>query len=245
MDFLTLSTADRIMRCYATILLRPASKAVVLVGFFVLFINCAISASKFTEEFNFKEALPRDSYTLDYANVAEGSSDTGLSVEPLVYFRYVDFESIDVRQQMRAFVSELAESEFFDGHPDLFWLDYFELYLTINRKTQNMTFNEQIQDFLSNKVYADLFGASLGIDEDGNVIGSRVRMRMIVDTEDANDQTAALVEQRTISQSQPINQGRPDDLAFFCYDGMSPHLFHWQYLTSNPFYRCFQAMGIS
>lgn len=214
-----LDTADRFMRWYASVLLQPISKGIVLVGFFVLFVSCAISASKFTEEFNFKEALPRDSYVLDYANVVEGSSDRGLSVEPLVYFRYVDFSSADTRQQMRSFVTELAESEYFDGRPELFWLDFFELHLTTSRHTQNMTFNEQIQDFLSFKVYSDLFGSSLGIDEDGNLIGSRVRMRMVVDTEDAKDQIAALEEQRKISLEQPINRERPDDLAFFCYDG--------------------------
>jgi hypothetical protein len=182
------SSADRIMGWYAIFLLQPFVKAVVMVGFLALFIACGMSATKFTEEFNFKEALPRDSYVLDYAVVYEGSSDLG-RVEPNVYFRYVDFNDTDVRRQMRAYLKDLAASPHFEGPPEAFWLDFFEWH--VGSLPANMTFNEQMRDFLSVQIYKDLFGSSLGTNDDGDVIASRVRMRMVV------------------------------DVAFFCYDGES------------------------
>jgi hypothetical protein len=210
--------ADRIMGWYAIFLLQPFVKAVVVVGFLALFIACGMSATKFTEEFNFKEALPRDSYVLDYAVVYEGSSDLG-RVEPNVYFRYVDFNDTDVRRQMRAYLKDLAASPHFEGPPEAFWLDFFEWH--VGSLPANMTFNEQMRDFLSVQIYKDLFGSSLGTNDNGDVIASRVRMRMVVDVEDARDQVRALNEQERISKAQPINRDRPDDLAFFCYDGES------------------------
>jgi Patched family len=212
------------MGCYAVILLQPIVKVMVVVGFAGLFVACAISATKFSEEFNFKEALPRNSYVFHYANVLDESSDTG-RIEPNVYFRYVDFNDTDVRQQMRAYIKDLAESPYFEGPPEVFWLDYFEWH--VRSLPANMTFKEQIQDFLSVKIYNDLFGQSISMNNESDVIASRVRMRMVVDTEDTKDQLRAFKEQERISKAQPINQDRPDDLAFFCYDGV------YLFLTSN------------
>ena len=51
--------AGRIMVWYANILLRPWVKLVVVVGFVVLTVTAALSASKLTQAFEAKDVLPR------------------------------------------------------------------------------------------------------------------------------------------------------------------------------------------
>jgi predicted RND superfamily exporter protein len=200
---------------YASIILQPITQAIVIIGFVALFVASAISASKLTEEFNFKDALPRDSYILDFTEAYSKTTSTGL-IEPYVYFRYVDFGP-DTRVQMRNYLSELANSSIFAGPPRLFWLDFFELSAG---SVPDLNFTAQMDHFLSNEMYAYLFARDISRDENGNVVASRVRMRINVDIENAKDQIAAMKTQEAISKAQPINAERQGDLAFFCYDGI-------------------------
>jgi predicted RND superfamily exporter protein len=200
---------------YANMLLRPITRAIVILGFGTLFVTCAISASKLTEEFSFKDTLPRDSYVIDFTEASSETASSG-ALEPYIYFRSVDFESAEMRAQMRDYLADLAGSNYFAGPPLLFWLDFFEMNAV---SVPDMNFTQQLDHFLSNELYSYLFARDISRDENGTVVASRVRMRMNVDREDANDQIAAMKAQEEISKSQPINAERQSDPAFFCHDG--------------------------
>lgn len=200
---------------YAEMILQPITRVIVVICFGALFVNCAISASKFTEEFNFQDALPRDSYVTDFSEAYSKTVDTGF-IEPYVYFRYVDFESNDTRAQMRGYLSDMTDSMSFTG-PRLFWLDFFEINAA---SVPELNFTSQMDHFLSNDLYAYLFARDISRDEHGSVVATRVRMRIIVDTTSASAQIAALETQAAISKAQAVNGERQNDLAFFCYDGV-------------------------
>ena len=209
---------DRWMEAYARQLVRPWVRVFVVCAFGVLLGCCLLSASKFEQQFAITDVLPTDSYITEFTHATDLYRDAG-PLPSKVYFRDVDHADPEVRQQMRSFLADLGESEYFEDKPELFWMDSFDVFVSFNPALRSLSFNEQMDAFLLNDLFYSLFHLDITRDAEGNVIASRTLMRMKVDLADVEDQVNALMEQRNITASQPINQGR-ERLAFFTFDGV-------------------------
>merc|ERR1712157_465394 len=76
-----------------------------------------------------------------------------------VYFRYVDQSESDIQDQMINFVTELEDIQAITKGPSNFWLyDFREFVDSGDSNTNNMTFNEQLDQFLDNEIYNTLYG---------------------------------------------------------------------------------------
>lgn len=204
------------MGIYGKILLLRPVKFLVIAGFSLLFLSSCWSASKFEEEFDVTDALPRDSYVLSYAEAYDAYRSTG-PLQANIYFRNVDPGQPEVRQQMRDYIAALQATPYFNT-TDTFWLDFFEFYEAFG--DQDRTFTERLDGFLSLSLYHELFDRDIARDPvTGEVIGTRVRIRVDVNVHDAQEQIEALRIQREISLQAAINQGS-DDFSFFTYDGV-------------------------
>lgn len=211
--------SERIMTWYAKQLLRPAVKIVVLVFFAALSAVCATSASGLRQEFNYIEILPSDSYALGFYDAVKAYSVRS-PVLPYAYFRNVDQSDEHVQQQMQEYIDELVETDAIIHSPQFFWLKDFREF--VNNSSIHffgeLSFNEQLTLFLADPVYNKLYANDIVRDRNGNIAASRAMILMDnVDFQSVRDQIDALFDQREITESQPINEGR-SHWAFFLYD---------------------------
>uniref|UniRef100_A0A7S2YTK4 SSD domain-containing protein n=1 Tax=Entomoneis paludosa TaxID=265537 RepID=A0A7S2YTK4_9STRA len=204
------------MRAYAEVLLRPWVKAVVVAIFLSFAGLCAYSASQMTQEFSFTEVVPDDSYLIDVTGALENyASETIFS--PSCYFRNVDQSNTTIQDQMVHYVDQMVAMEYISRPPNHFWVDDFRAFVN-SSDIEDELFEAQMDAFLSNDVYFDLYREKIDRDESGRVIMSRVALFMDkVNEKDVNEQVDVLMEQREISLSQPVNQGA-DEFAFFTYE---------------------------
>lgn len=208
--------ASELMGRYAEFLLKPAVKAVVIVGFTVLAAVSAFSASKLEQEFKFTEVVPDDSYVADFFN-AFNEHSVRSSVSPSVYFRGVDQSDPEVQDQMERYIEELILIDAIEAGPEFFWLRDFKVSAAENGLS-GMPFPQQIELFLQDSVYRELYADDIVLDETGNILESRCSINMDnLDIENVKQQIDALESQRDVTSSQAINQGKSDWL-FFTYD---------------------------
>lgn len=216
----TLSFVERLMVWYANHIVHPIVKGSVLVGFLALFIACAFSASKLTQEFKITELVPSDSYVLGFLDASDSYTARFLPVG--AYFRFVDQADKDMQQQMIQYIDELSNLSHFGEEPSFCWVKDVQTLLSddneIGAALQNMTFNEQIRVLLSNPQVKEVYGGNIVLDQDGNIQASRCYLfPSQLDTDDVDDQIALLREQEAVAAAQPVNQGR-SDWAFFGHD---------------------------
>jgi len=212
------SFLDTLMGRYANFLLQPAVKVVVVLSFAALAVLCAISASELKQSFEFTDVMPDDSYVTDFFEAFDEYSQRN-SVGPYVYFRNVNQADESIQDQMETYVNELVALDAVEDPPENFWLHDFKAYVESNSLAE-LTFNEQIDLFLSDTVYFDLYTSNIVRDEKGAITSSRVKIFFDnVDIEDVNDQIDTLQDQRAVSKRQPINAGEKD-WNFFSYDGI-------------------------
>ncbi|KAL7558591.1 hypothetical protein ACA910_016211 [Epithemia clementina (nom. ined.)] len=211
---------DGFMARYAEFLLQPVVKVLVVVAFLALAAICAVSASKLSQQFEFTEVMPDDSYVTDFFYAYEDYTVRN-SINPYVYFRYVDQSDPAIQEQMESYVNDLVAMDAVKEQPDFFWLRDFKAFLNDNSdQVGPLTFNQQIDLFLSDPVLYDLYGSHIVRDENGTITTSRVEIYFEnVSEEDVNDQIDTLKEQRHVTARQPINQGLKE-WKFFTYDGI-------------------------
>ncbi|GAX11662.1 hypothetical protein FisN_7Lh023 [Fistulifera solaris] len=210
--------ATELMGRYAECLMKPVVKGVVIVGFTALAIASAFSASKLKQEFKFTEVVPNDSYVADFFN-AYNERSVRSSVSPAVYFRGVDQSDPVIQDQMERYIEELVSIDAIETGPDFFWLRDFKFFAAEDSVT-GLTFSQQLELFLQDPVYRELYADHIVLDETGNIRESRCSINMDnVDIENVKEQIDALESQRDVTSSQPINQGS-DDWFFFTYDGV-------------------------
>ena len=211
------------MARYAEFLLRPFVKTIVIVGFAVTFGFCLWSASKFHQHFDVKDILPGDSYAIDYLEATELYTDTGL-IDVALNFRDVDQSDPEVQAQMRAYANDVTRLKNVENPPDNFWLDHFHLYVNLTG-SRELPFTEQLDLFLDNKIFYELYNRDIARDDEGNIVASRTRIKMSVDLSVVQDQIDTISSQREITMEQPINQGK-DELAFFMFNDI---FFVWEF----------------
>jgi Niemann-Pick C1 protein len=133
---------DRFMGWYADFLFQPIVSAFVMLGFAGLLAACAYATSKLTQEFQFTDVVPKDSYVADFWNEFTTYSErTG--VRPGVYFRFVDQCDPVMQQQMEEYVNNLVALDEVSGQPFYFWLQISRALLT--RLWTSRTWNVRIR----------------------------------------------------------------------------------------------------
>lgn len=209
-----------LMTRYAEFLLQPVVKVCVILAFLSLAGVCAWSASKLTQDFQFTDVMPSDSYVTDFFYALEDYTVRN-SINPFVYFRYVDQSDPTIQEQMQAYVDDLVAMDAVEDEPEFFWLRDFKAFVHDNKdQTAGLIFNEQVDLFLSNLTFYDLYGSDIVRDNEGFITASRVEINFVnVNEEDVKEQMETLEEQRDITARQPINSGSGDG-KFFNYDSI-------------------------
>jgi len=91
------SKIDRFMGWYAQKLLKPYTKAFVILSFIGLAAWFSYSTTLFTQEFALTKMLPNDSFIKDFLKAVENHGDGG-GIMPAAYFRDVDHSDPFVQQ---------------------------------------------------------------------------------------------------------------------------------------------------
>jgi len=214
---------DRCMKRYADLLLTRPAKIAVLLGFFALTTVCAVATSRFTQEFNIYEVLMDSSYVSGYFSGMELYAETGW-ILPKVYFRNVDQADPDAQQQMMDYLDDLVNNtEAITTPPPFFWLKHFKEFLTYDDRLLDLTFNQQLDIFLSIDVFRMLYGDHIVRDNNGDIVTSRVPIYMDnVDVDDVNNQIMAWRQQLDVTEEQPINSKKDNvkgyGFNFFLHD---------------------------
>jgi Niemann-Pick C1 protein len=215
------SVTERFMLKYAEHLLRPWVKATVVLAFTALLCAGAISASQLTQSFSFTDVLPSDSYLADFFDALDDYTDRS-SISPEVYFRNVDQSDKNIQEQMESYINDLVimVDAIFEP-PEFFWLRDFKVFVNNSEDSlAQLDFYDQVQAFLADPVYSELYRDDIVTDTDGTITASRCRIYMDnIDLEDVKQQIDALEEQRKATKAQSINQGRKD-WAFFTFEGI-------------------------
>ena len=136
---------------------------------------------------------------------------------PNLYFRDVDQSNTSIQDQMIGYVDDIVAMDAISTYPDNFWLTDFRTFVNIS-DIQDKVFEEQLDLFLEDPVYFDLYNDEIERTDSGKVTSSRVRVQMDkVNEKDVNQQVDVLFEQREISRGQTVNIGA-SRFPFFTYD---------------------------
>lgn len=221
----------RFMDWYSNFLMKPVVKLLVILAALVLACYSAYSTSLFKQEFNVTEMLPGDSYAKAYMAASNKYGQRGWIV-PSAYFRNVDQSDPEVQQQMRDYVNDLVDNvDAISSYPPLFWLDHFENFLTYDDRLLELTFNQQMNIFLSHSPFKELFGPHIVRDEEtGDITASRCVLYMDrIDVNSVENQLMTLNDQRAISAGQAVNAGTTD-FNFFLWEFQ---MFTWDFYAST------------
>lgn len=222
--------ADQLMVKYADFLLQRPVKIMVLVLFPILLGLCTWSMLLLEQQFQFTELFPSDSYVLTWWTAFnEYYEKTGARTG--VYFRYVDFSSTEVQDEMDEYVNELAYVSYFRGQPFDFWLRDFKTFVNDSDYLRDSIFDDQITAFLEHPIYSNLYRGDVVLDENGTMTASRTTMNLDnVDYHKVTDQVGALKMERTVTAHQPVNAGKAK-WAFFAF---ANDYYIWEFYQEAP-----------
>ena len=213
--------ADRIMAWYAKQLMRPVSKGIVAIVFTYFFALCIYRTTLLRQEFDVTELFPDGSYCTDVLDKIQVYQERSLQVE--IYFRNVNQSDPEIQDQMIAFVDEVAAYNAFGQQPPLCWVRDFRLLKESefwdDLGVDGLSFEDQLLVALSDPAVNEAFGMDI-VHDNGNISASRCIIMMKNSYLDAvDDQISVLVDQRTISDAQPINFGlSPGAESFFTFN---------------------------
>jgi Niemann-Pick C1 protein len=198
------------------LLLHPVMKVVVVVAFVLLAVFAGWSASKLEQAFDYRGVLPSDSYYTDFLE----STQKFTASKPYfaeVYFRNVDQSDPVIQTQMENYVNDLVAMDSVKQQPDFFWLRDFKVYGNQTKGAHDLPFFLQVELFLSDPVYYELYHNQIIRNLSGDVIESRTYIFIDnVDPEVIVQQLQAFHDVMNVTKTQPINDGI-DNLAFFAY----------------------------
>ena len=217
---------DRYMGWYADALFNPFVSAFVLVTFTTLLAGCAYSSSKLTQDFQFSDVLPSDSYAADFWDDVYEYSAGNVTV-PQVYFRFVDQCDASVQQQMQDYIEDLVGLDQVPEEPPFFWLRNFQTFVAATESVQDLSCREQVGAFLDDPVYYAIHHKDIARNEDGDITSSRAFIRFELDQNSVTEQIDTLEDQRAVSAAQPVNEGR-NEWAFFTFEGI---YFVWEFYS--------------
>jgi hypothetical protein len=175
------------------------------------------------------EMLPGDSFVKDYLSAMKNHGERGWII-PAAYFRNVDQSDPHIQDLMESYINELATMSTMTEPPPFFWLKHFRAFLTYDDRLLDMTFNQQMDIFLSIDHFKALYGDHIIRDpETGDITASRCVLYMDnVDLNAVASQMQAWNEQRAITNMQTINAGLvEEEQRFFLYE--STMLFVWEF----------------
>ena len=217
---------DHFMAKAALVLRKPSVKILVTILFLVLAAGLGYSSSKLKQGFDYKDMLPDDSY-LKAAFKALDEYQARSGASPFVYFRYVNQSDQSIRDEMAQYVMDLVEIDAIEDPPKEFWVWDFQNYtLKASQEFQNLSFEKQLQIFLAEPAFHDIYVDNIVFNENGEVTASRCQMYMDnVDWDIVTEQIDALNDQREVTKQQRINKGSTDG-PFFTY-------FRGRYMFAN------------
>jgi len=253
---------DRFMVWYSDILMKPAAKVLVLIIFFGMFGGLGYRASLLKQEFYFVDVLPSDSYAGDFWDSFTAYTG-GSGVSPYVVFRDVDQSDVGVQLQMEDYVNQLVDMGEISAQPDFFWVRDFQSFVvsnqsmtglassfpqdsamyttygnstaTVSEVMTGLSFEDQLDVFLTVPAYDQLYSDNIVRNSDGKVTASRTRVRMDnVNLRSVEDQVDALEDQRVITETLPVPINAdidPDNWKFFTFDEL---YYIWQFYTESP-----------
>jgi Niemann-Pick C1 protein len=251
---------DRFMSWYSNMLMKPVVKLAMLAMFFAMFGALGHSALLLKQEFYFTDVLPSDSYVADFWDAFTDYTG-GSGVDPFIVFRNVDQGDVSVQMQMEEYVNQIVNMDEVGGQPDFFWVRDFQTFVksnlpmaelaatfpqdskahatylnsttTVAQAMTNLSFESQLDAFLTVPAYDQLYSNDIVRNSNGNVTASRTKIRMSeVDQRSVEEQVDALEKQRVISEALPINANvDPDDWNFFTFHNL---YYIWQFYTESP-----------
>ncbi|CAB9526306.1 Pick type protein homolog 1B [Seminavis robusta] len=223
------TVSERFMAWYARKLLRPWVKFVVVVLFLGYAGFCSYTTTKLTQEFDFADLLPADSYVKDFLYSIETYTTRVLGVG--IYFRG-DHDQMDpdMQRQMKNYVDELSALPQFIDDPPFCWFRDFEEFMNSSLAKgvglENMTYTEQLDYAFSVPAIKETYGKHVVRNESGAITASRCfTYAENVDLKVVKDQIGILQAQREVTARQPINQGTKD-WSFFTFDRV---YFIWEF----------------
>ena len=210
---------DRCMSWYASHLMKPVVKIVVIVAFTALAAVCTWKTSVLRQAFHVKDLMPDGSYLASYITAVEYYSDRAIALR--VIFRFVDQDQPEIRQQMIDYVDDLVEHvDAFNEEPPLFWARDFERLVAATPEYQEMSFWDALHTMLSDTAIYDAFGKDIFFRENGTIVYSQCFMYVTdLDMDSVLDQIEMFTQQREVTERQPVNKGRKR-MAFFTYDAL-------------------------
>mmetsp|Transcript_13786 Transcript_13786/g.19271 ORF Transcript_13786/g.19271 Transcript_13786/m.19271 type:complete len:918 (+) Transcript_13786:223-2976(+) len=222
-----LPLAERFMRWYSKKLMNKGVKIFVLVSFTALFAGLAYSASQMEVYFNFTDVLPGDSYVTDLVDANAAYSEQ-TSVNPYIYFRDVDQSDESIQIQMQQYVDQLVtDVDVIDVGPTFFWLNDFQDFINTTEGMGDLTFLKQLDAFLEDPIYNVLYVNDIvRNDETGEILDSRCQVQMPgILWDEIQTQLDALLQQRSVSKEQEVNQDG-GDWSFFTFNN---NYFLWDF----------------
>jgi len=210
------SLSERFMVWYADALLTPWVKAIVVMIFLGLGSGSFYYATLLTQEFDFTDVIPKDSYITPWFNSMTDYTTRGTNFID-VYFRNVDQADQIIQQQMEDYVNDLVQMKQVDYEPASFWLQDFKKYVNESIDLEELPFYEQFGTFFNDPIYNELHSDSFVLDENGMILSSRTTVFMNnIDNSNVKELISALEDQREVSARQPINDGK-SEWSFFTF----------------------------
>lgn len=119
---------------------------------------------------------------------------------------------------MNAYISDLVGIYAIEEPPENFWLWDFERFSSNSSfSIRDLEFDDQIDLFLSDPTYREMYGDHIVRDDNDTITASRCLIFMDnVDWDIVREQIDALEDQRGVTERQPINKGQRH-WAFFTY----------------------------
>lgn len=224
------SIADKVMVWYAKKLLTPTVKVIVLVLFSGFFASCIWSTTRLTQEFRSEDFVPDDSYVRDFVDALDNYFN--YATLTATYFRDVDQSDPQVQEEMVEFMDNFTALKGVGIQPPACWVKDFnrpEVEQMYGGVMNTMTFYEKLDLALANPAIQELYGGDIVRDPiSGNITASRCWVLLSLDIGDVEDQIDFLKDQRALSASLPVNEGR-GNWSFFSYTQL---YFVWEFYSA-------------
>lgn len=225
--------SDKIVESYAAFLLNKYTKVFILVFFAALLGVGSWFASGIDSSLDVRDLLPVDSYVLTYLNTIDEYGGAGFRNFQIahVYFRDVDVSDPTIQTEMTDYLNNMVALSFISSPPLTFWLRDFNLWKESNEEIGQLDFNSQVEAFLEEDDYRDLYSGDIVRDENGTITASRVLLIFDgVDPYDVKEQSEAFSAQLDVTINQNINEGS-DNAHFFT---ASAFFYLWELWSTLP-----------
>lgn len=215
------SLSEKLMHHYSRILLHPTTKLIVPIVFTAILAVGVIGVSRQSQQLDFRQITPTDSYIRDYYDAKHTySSPEGMRLlQAGIYFRDVNFSLPEVRQEMNNYINEIVNIPYISSQPDNCWVRDFEKFASPGSLRKQLPFEDQIGLFLQTEPYS-VYTNDVIRDENGTVVATRCYVTFDqTSLFDSKMQIDTLHSEREVSQSQSINKGK-SEWPFFMYGEM-------------------------